>query len=147
MIHGIHKQSTAYLVVTTYLMMKFKWSFEQTFEYMLTKQPNFYLVPQFVNIVKTLEQYLILKYRNNPEEIEFKTHYVPRKQISTPTANEEAKDDEVLIWNTFINTKISAESNMQSSRKGHRPSGSTTWRTDQPDILEEGKFTSLYVRY
>lgn len=33
-------------------MMKFNWSFEQTFEYMLTKQPNFYLVPHFIAIGK-----------------------------------------------------------------------------------------------
>lgn len=60
MIHGIHNQSTSYLVVTIYLMMKFNWNFEQSFEYMLTKQPNFYLVPHFVEIVRVLEQFLVM---------------------------------------------------------------------------------------
>jgi hypothetical protein len=64
MIHGIHNQSTAYLVITIYLMMKFNWSLDQTFEFMLTKQPNFYLVSHFVSIVKLLEEYLSLKLKN-----------------------------------------------------------------------------------
>ena len=61
MIHGIHNQSTSYLVVIIYLMMKFSWDFETSFEYMLTKQPNLYLVPRFVEIVKVLEQFLSMK--------------------------------------------------------------------------------------
>ena len=64
MVHGIHNQSTSYLVVMIYLMMKFNWNFDKSFEYMLTKQPNFYLVPHFVEIVKVLEQLLTLKNQN-----------------------------------------------------------------------------------
>ena len=70
LVHGIYNQWTSYLVITIYLMMKFKWRFEQTFEYMLTKQPNFYLVPHFVKIVKVLEQFLELKYQNELKTIE-----------------------------------------------------------------------------
>lgn len=117
LVHGIHNQSTSYLVITIYLMMKFRWDFEQTFEYMLTKQPNFYLVPQFVEIVRVLEQFLLLKYQQ--------------------LAAVENKD-EVLIWNTFINTRIapSGEASEQTKQKS-KATGSVTCRVEEQNALLE----------
>lgn len=139
LVHGVHNQCTSYLVISIYLMMKFKWSFEQTFEYMLTKQPNFYLVPHFVAIVKVVEEYLQLKYKDRPMTAEVRRTMESLKNKKQHEVDE-TKKDEILIWNTFINTHIAPGHTLQGVNHGHRPSGSITWRDEQPDLLSQGKY-------
>ena len=84
---------------------------------MLTKQPNFYLVPYFVAIVRVLEQFLTLKYQNEQANNEGNKTFGNQKEIVKLIKAEDSKKDEVVIWNTFINTRIAPTSETPTENK------------------------------
>jgi len=139
MVHGIHNQSTAYLVVSIFLMIRFNWSYQQTFEYMITKQPNFYLTPIFESIAQVVEEYVQLKNRHRLLNKRGSQQEFMRNRLEVQK-HEENKRDEVLIWNTFINTKIAQEENTSPTLNSTRPGGANTWRQEEMEILEEGMY-------
>lgn len=52
------------------------------------------------------------------------------------TKGNETKDDELLIWNTFINTKIAHDQPQpQPIQKG-----SSTWRPNEPSMFDGNYF-------
>lgn len=92
LVHGINNESVLYLVAGIFLMMKFRWTARKAIEYMCIKQPCFYIVPQFQNVLQLLEDLLKLKYNNEISD-------------EWNLANVKTKD-EMIVTNTFINTRI-----------------------------------------
>lgn len=141
MIHGIHNQSTSYLVVTIYLMMKFNWNFERTFNYMITKQPNFYLVPHFVSITKVVEQFVQLKNQHNLLKQKGSQLDLLMNKPSELQQNDTIKE-EVLIWNTFLNTRTSQQQEeAQQNQNNMKNIGSSTLRQDELALLDNSSVT------
>jgi len=52
---------------------------------------------------------------------------------------EEAKKDEVLLWNTFINTRIASQENQVFQCQPVRSAGANTYRNKNIVLYEEGK--------
>lgn len=53
----------------------------------------------------------------------------------------ETKNDELLIWNTFINTKIAQDQPQpQPSQKG-----SSTWRPNEPSMFDGNYFDIIFT--
>jgi hypothetical protein len=113
--------------------MKFNWSFEQSFEYMLTKQPNFYLVPHFVSIAKIVEQFVQLKNQHNFINRRGSQQDLLMNKLDASELDE-TKRDEVMIWNTFINTRVPHQQSMM--KKG----GASTWRQGEIGLFDHGNY-------
>lgn len=95
LVHGINNESVLYLVAGIFLMMKFKWSVNKSIQYLWIKQPWFYIVPQYYQILQQLEG--VMRARN-PEEI---TEEWDLNKIRTK--------EEMIITNTYINTRLAPE--------------------------------------
>ncbi|CAI2386666.1 unnamed protein product [Moneuplotes crassus] len=136
MVHGIHNQSTSYLAISIYLMLKFSWSLGQTYDYMVIKQPNFFLTPHFESIAELVEKFVSLRTQHESQNsiTAQKDSAIAKGKINK---QEEEKNDKVVIWNTFINTKVGFDQNqapqVDTAGSTRMPSG----RNKLPKIAEE----------
>lgn len=92
LIHSVRDLSKPLVLLTSYLMRKFRWGMFKTLEFLGSRVQNLHLAPGFIHQLSTLESKLT------------KSGLGPRSTDWTVTAFED--EEEKMLQNTFLNSRM-----------------------------------------